>query len=78
MTIRTWAKVILVPLTFGGLYCAYAAAYFAWRTALPQADIPRMQYDCYVYFFSGVTVGILWAADLAWLFYTRQKNTKAA
>jgi hypothetical protein len=78
MTIRTWAKVILALLTLGGLYCAYAVAYFAWCTALPQADIHRMRYDCYAYFFSGVAVGVLWVADLAWLFYTRQKNAIAA
>jgi hypothetical protein len=81
MTARTkmiLAVIFIALLTLLGLYCAYGAAFFAWCTALPQANIPRMQHDCYVYFFSGVAVGILWFADAIWIILQLRKPSITA
>ncbi len=78
---KSWLALALALLA--ALFCLYATLYFAWLSATPltEAQLHRVQYDCYVWFWVFVAAALLvigLAARLVWLYRCRPRREPAA
>lgn len=70
---HTWAKTVLVVLTFGEICCIYWGLFSLWKLAYLTTNLDVWRVRFHMWLAAGILIGLCWIGLMVWLYRAKQK-----